>query len=115
MSRSVVLVADSLSKRYSKKIAIESISFQISSGETVGVIGPNGAGKSTLMKIITGAAMPTSGFVSLNPGAGAASPGRGLGFVLNPIGISPEFTATSYLRYEAKGARDSTSGRRADN
>ncbi|MCU7836170.1 MAG: ABC transporter ATP-binding protein [gamma proteobacterium symbiont of Taylorina sp.] len=42
-------------------IANNNISFQLYSGETLGIIGVNGAGKSTLLKIISGVIVPTSG------------------------------------------------------
>jgi viologen exporter family transport system ATP-binding protein len=44
-------------------IAVESVSFTVEAGETVGYIGPNGAGKSTTIKMLTGILVPTSGRV----------------------------------------------------
>jgi ABC-type polysaccharide/polyol phosphate transport system ATPase subunit len=46
--------------------ALNNISFDIKSGETVGIIGPNGSGKSTILKLIAGVMGPTSGHVLVN-------------------------------------------------
>jgi ABC-2 type transport system ATP-binding protein len=48
---------------YEDKVAVNQISFAISSGEAVGYVGPNGAGKSTTIKLLTGIIVPTSGEV----------------------------------------------------
>ena len=41
-------------------------SFEIKSGESVGIVGDNGAGKSTLLKMITGVAFPDEGEIIVN-------------------------------------------------
>lgn len=46
--------------------ALKDVSFEIRSGETVGVIGGNGAGKSTLLKIISRITEPTEGFADIH-------------------------------------------------
>lgn len=44
-----------------KRPVIDSVSFAIAKGETVGLIGANGAGKSTIMKLLLGLAGPGAG------------------------------------------------------
>ncbi|UQX87411.1 ATP-binding cassette domain-containing protein [Jatrophihabitans telluris] len=46
--------------------ALDSIDFQVSQGEVVGLLGDNGAGKSTLLKVMSGAHRPTSGTILVN-------------------------------------------------
>ncbi len=55
-----------LTKIYGEQKAIDSISFEIKTGEIVGFVGPNGAGKSTTMKILTGFIPQTSGEAMIN-------------------------------------------------
>ncbi|WP_288681338.1 ATP-binding cassette domain-containing protein [uncultured Brachyspira sp.] len=50
-----------LTKYYGDFQALKGISFEIKSGEIVGILGPNGAGKSTTLRILTCYFNPTSG------------------------------------------------------
>ena len=50
-----------LTKYYVDFQALKGISFEIKSGEIVGILGPNGAGKSTTLRILTCYFNPTSG------------------------------------------------------
>lgn len=60
------LQAINVTKKYGKQKALNSVSFEIKTGEIVGFLGPNGAGKSTMMKIITGYIHQNSGDVLVN-------------------------------------------------
>ena len=41
--------------------ALDSVTFDVERGETVGIVGQNGAGKSTLLKLLCGVTRQTSG------------------------------------------------------
>ena len=60
------LTVKNIVKSYDEKIAVDDISFEVSSGETVGILGPNGAGKTTLFYIIAGLIRSDSGTLSLS-------------------------------------------------
>jgi phosphonate transport system ATP-binding protein len=58
-----MLQLDTLTKRFGDKIAVDSVSLDIPSGQFVGIIGRSGAGKSTLLRMINRLAAPTSGCI----------------------------------------------------
>ncbi len=62
---SVILQAQSLTKKYKHTIALDHINLQLEKGKIYGFIGQNGAGKTTFLRLITGLAFPTSGTLSL--------------------------------------------------
>lgn len=72
------------SKFHNKYWALDSISYSIKAGDTVGIVGRNGSGKSTLLQLIAGILTPTSGSINVN-GKIAALLELGAGF-------NPEYT-----------------------
>src|SRR5215468_10397505 len=52
-----------ISKQYGRQILFVDASFQLNSGEKVGLVGPNGAGKTTLFRMIVGEESPDEGDV----------------------------------------------------
>lgn len=96
---------DSVVKQYGSQTALNSVSFQISTGEIVGFLGPNGAGKSTMMKIITTYVEPNKGTVLVN---GFRTKDQSLE-VKKSVGYLPEhnplyldFYVKEYLKFHAE-------------
>jgi ABC-2 type transport system ATP-binding protein len=55
------VVVHELTKRFGEFTAVDSVSFDVRSGEIFGFLGPNGAGKTTTIKMLTGILPPTAG------------------------------------------------------
>ncbi len=77
-----------LEKSYRRKLglssfkAVDSLSFELHTGEILGFLGPNGAGKTTTIKCILGLLRPSKGYVRLwgdVPGSGKVR--RRIGYV----------------------------------
>jgi branched-chain amino acid transport system ATP-binding protein len=55
------LVASGLSKAFGAVVVADALSFELRSGEALGMIGPNGAGKTSVFNLITGTVRPDAG------------------------------------------------------
>jgi len=60
-----ILVLNSLTKRFGRKVAVDNLSFEVAEGDLFGFLGPNGAGKTTTLSMLTGLIKPTSGSFSI--------------------------------------------------
>ncbi len=60
------LIVNNLTKSYSGRIVVSSVSLKVLSGQVVGLLGPNGAGKTTTFYIIVGLIKPDCGSVYLD-------------------------------------------------
>ncbi|MGA2517520.1 MAG: ABC transporter ATP-binding protein [Thermodesulfobacteriota bacterium] len=63
---SEILKVRNITKSFGGLTAVNKISFDISSGETVGLIGPNGAGKTTLVNLLCGSYYADSGEIEMD-------------------------------------------------
>jgi ABC-type branched-subunit amino acid transport system ATPase component len=59
------LSVSGVSRSFGGLKAVDAVSFEIGSGELVGLIGPNGSGKTTLLNILSGHERPDAGSVLL--------------------------------------------------
>ena len=53
-------------RKYSHRVVLDDISFEIRKGEAVGLIGENGCGKSTTLKLLTRIMYPDTGTITMN-------------------------------------------------
>jgi ABC-2 type transport system ATP-binding protein len=88
------LAARALTKRFGARTALQGVSFEVHSGEIVGVIGPNGAGKTTLLSILAGILEPTEGELTIAP--------RRLGWVPQQPAIYSKLSVAENLRLFAR-------------
>lgn len=61
----VVLATIGLTKRYSKRLAVNGLNLDVRRGDVFGLLGPNGSGKSTTLRMVLGLVWPTAGSISL--------------------------------------------------
>jgi ribose transport system ATP-binding protein len=61
----LMLEATGVSKTYGAVVALQSASLAVRPGEVHALMGANGAGKSTLVKVLTGAARPDAGTITV--------------------------------------------------
>lgn len=60
-----IIDIQNLSKSYGELVALNNVSFSVSSGELFGLIGPDGSGKSSLYQILATLLLPDSGRASV--------------------------------------------------
>ncbi|WP_102224757.1 branched-chain amino acid ABC transporter ATP-binding protein/permease [Acidimangrovimonas sediminis] len=58
-----LLSVEAATRRFGGLVAVDEVSFELKSGEILGLIGPNGAGKSTMFNLVTGALRPSAGTI----------------------------------------------------
>jgi branched-chain amino acid transport system permease protein len=61
-----LLMVERVRKEFGGLIAVDDLSFEIRSGEILGLIGPNGAGKSTMFNLISGTLPLSRGNITFN-------------------------------------------------
>ncbi len=100
---SSIIQCQNLSHYYASKAALNDVTFEVTSGEPVGLVGPNGAGKTTLLNILCGFLRPTSGVVKLfgcSPGA-AELIGK-VSALPQDSKLDPGFTIAEQLEFYAR-------------
>ncbi len=99
-----MIEVQNLSRAYGDLLAVDDVSFNIQSGEIVGLLGHNGAGKTTIMKMLSGYLEPSSGRIHID-GLDLAEESlkvqSQLGYLPENLPVYPDMTVADYLHYAA--------------
>jgi len=93
-----------LQKRYGSTTAVDRISFDVDSGEAVGLLGPNGSGKTTLLRMLATLLKPTGGYARIFDLDGryeAPKIRRMLGFMPDLPAMEDDLNVEEYLEFFA--------------
>lgn len=100
---SYILTTENISKKFSSKLAVDSVSIHVERGDVYGLIGRNGAGKTTLLKMIANLSFPTNGTYTLH-GANDETHSQMMprvGVLIEDPGIFPNMCAFDNLKAKA--------------
>jgi ABC-2 type transport system ATP-binding protein len=106
-----VIQTHGLTKRFGDFTAVDSVTFEVVSGEVVGYLGPNGSGKTTTIRMLLGLLLPSDGSAKVlgydiveNPEAIRAR----CGYMSQKFALYDELTAWENLTFYAGvyGVRD---------
>ena len=106
-ARDPVVTVSSLTKRFGEIVAVDDLTFTLSSGTVTGFLGPNGAGKTTTLRLLLGLAEPTAGeaLVFGRPYRDLEDPARRVGAVLESSDFHPGRSGQDHLRALALAAQ----------
>ncbi len=97
-----IVVANGLTHRFGREMALDHVDLVLDTGEHIAVLGDNGAGKTTLLRILATALRPASGTLQL-AGLDALRERRRLrhfiGYVAHAPGLYPALTAVENLEF----------------
>ncbi|HLV91385.1 MAG TPA: ABC transporter ATP-binding protein [Acidimicrobiia bacterium] len=104
-SRTPLIEARKLTKKYGDLAAVNGINLSIAAGEVFGLLGPNGAGKTTTILMLLGLTEPTSGSArvgGLDPTREPLAVKRRVGYMPDAVGFYEDMTGRENLRYTAR-------------
>ncbi|WP_459129528.1 ABC transporter ATP-binding protein [Guggenheimella bovis] len=97
-----IIEVKNLTKRYSDKLVVDNVSFDIFEGDMFGLIGPNGAGKSTTINMMTGLLQIDGGTATIQ-GHDITKESKEakslIGLVPQNLALIEEYSAVSNLEY----------------
>jgi ABC-2 type transport system ATP-binding protein len=97
-----VIRAETLTKKFGDKTAVDGLCFTVDGGEIYGLLGPNGAGKTTTLSMLSGLLAPDSGRITFEGVDLATDPigcKRRLGIVPQEVAVYEELSATENVRF----------------
>ncbi|MDB5054089.1 MAG: transporter related protein [Bacilli bacterium] len=94
-----IVTFNHVSKKFSGRVALTDVSFNLPSGKIIGIIGPNGSGKSTLLKLIAGLLRPSRGNVLLNGASVERRSSAKIAYLPEQDGCYPFYTVAETIQF----------------
>ena len=108
-----VLEVRNLVKQFDNVLAVDDLSFSVSSGEIFGFLGGNGAGKTTTLRMVLDIIRPTSGKITVLGGAPDRRQANAIGFLPEERGLYSGMSAIDTIIYFGRLKGMSTGDARA--
>ena len=99
------LRVESLSKRFGKKLAVDSLDLAVNAGEVVALLGANGAGKSTTFLCLSGMMRPDGGSIRWGETLLGANRGRSIALIPETPEVYTLLTVWEHLVFVAKSCK----------
>ncbi len=87
----ILVAARQLQKAFGSEPILDHVSFELYSGQRIGLVGPNGCGKTTLLRIVAGHDTPDRGILEITSGTR-------IGFVEQHLACDPNVTVEQFAR-----------------
>jgi ABC-2 type transport system ATP-binding protein len=97
-----MIEANNLSKQFDLFLAVDSVSFNVESGEVMALLGPNGAGKTTTVRMLTSILKPSAGSARVAGFDVVRQPGqvrRSVGVLTENHGLYMRMRSEEYLAF----------------
>ena len=94
-----------LTKRFGDFTAVDSLSFEIGTGEFFGLLGPNGAGKTTTISMLSTVLLPTSGEIYIDGTRltrSASGEKRKLAVITQEYSMRQDMTVDEVMEYQGR-------------
>ena len=104
-SNGAAIVADGLSRRFGRVVAVDRISFRVEPGEVFGLVGPDGAGKTTLLRMLAGVIDPDAGRAAVAGAEVRTEPElvrQRIGYMPQAFALYRDLTVLENLRFFAE-------------
>ena len=100
-----MLIVEQIGKNFGSFQALDQVSFEMNSGDVVGLLGKNGAGKTTLMRILTSFIAASSGKVIIDGddiSKHSLNIRKKIGYLPEKPPLYRDMTVQSYLKFAAE-------------
>lgn len=97
-----IIKAENITKKFGHFTAVDSISFEVHTGEIFGFLGANGAGKTTAMRMFCGLSSPTSGKATVagfNVYKEAEKIKKSIGYMSQKFSLYDDLTVTENIKF----------------